>query len=593
MAVPHDADALAWEAARQGMRAQLRELLPSSYGIGSGPINNSQGQSSRVPDIVIYDQTRATSEPSAAGSYSLKSVLAILQFSMELNLTGPDSAMEVIRSVKHLQPYRVIPIVKKEVADLSTRTERIPKQAFPVGIVLARGSLPELEHEERCRHLAEFISQYELGERPDYIYLLDWGVYYRNPALDGRGLKGYELSICREPDHQNAESCYVCKERFFRQHFYYPHMCPRCGDLNYVKRRQTADLRGYVALITGGRLRIGQAAVLKLLRAGATVIVTTRFPHDAARRYASQPDFADWCERLEIYGLDLRQLSGIQRCTAYIQQQYGRLDILINNAAQTVRRPPAFYAHLLEFELLAPDELPAILQPLLKSEQVSMLPPVREREQWSADQQHISIPSLSAERSAALSQIPLIAGDELSNSEHFPPATYDQDGQQLDLRTENSWTMRLQDLSIPEIVEVQLVNSIAPTVLIQQLTPLLRRTQDVKQRPTHIINVSAIEGQFAGHKTGAHPHTNMAKAALNMLTLTMATDLAAEGVAINSVDPGWISQQVPYGQRIAEDKLPLDEVDAAARICDLIFGTAQGGQITAGKFWKDYLVAPW
>ncbi|GCE21783.1 SDR family oxidoreductase [Dictyobacter kobayashii] len=192
-----------------------------------------------------------------------------------------------------------------------------------------------------------------------------------------------------------------------------------------------------------------------------------------------------------------------------------------------------------------------------------------------------------------LSQIPLIAGDEHSDPEHFPPATYDRDGQQLDLRPVNSWTMRLQELSIPEIVEVQLVNSIAPTVLIQQLAPLMRTARSVQPRYTHIINVSAIEGQFAGHKTGAHPHTNMAKAALNMLTLTMATDLAAEGIAINSVDPGWISQQVPYGQRIADHKLPLDEVDAAARICDLIFVAAQGGQAEYGRFWKDYLVAPW
>lgn len=302
MAVPHDVDILAWEAARQGMHAQLRELLPSSYGIGSGPINNAQGHCSHAPDIVIYDKTRAAAEQSAEGSYNLKSVLAVLQFSMALNLAGPDAAIDVIQSVKRLQPYRAIPIAGKEAPDLSTRTERIPKQAFPLGIVLARGPLPELEHEERCLQLAELISLYAIGERPDYIYMLDWDVYYRNPVLDGRGLRGYELGICREPDHQNAERCYTCKERFFRQHFYYLHMCPLCGDLNYVKRRQTADLHGYVGLITGGRLSIGQAAALKLLRAGATIIVTTRFPHDAARRYASESDFADWCERLEIYG---------------------------------------------------------------------------------------------------------------------------------------------------------------------------------------------------------------------------------------------------------------------------------------------------
>ena len=107
-------------------------------------------------------------------------------------------------------------------------------------------------------------------------------------------------------------ACYVCKAEYRRLHLFYDALCPACAELNYEKRFQTADLDGRVALVTGARVKIGYQAALKLLRAGAHVIATTRFPHDAARRYAGEPDFADWGSRLRVHGLDLRHSPSVE-----------------------------------------------------------------------------------------------------------------------------------------------------------------------------------------------------------------------------------------------------------------------------------------
>src|SRR5690348_3962571 len=139
-------------------------------------------------------------------------------------------------------------------------------------------------------------------------------------------------------------------------HFFYDQMCPPCAELNFAKRNQTADLRGRVALVTGGRVKIGYQIALKLLQAGARVVVTTRFPQDAARRFASEPDFADFGGRLQIHGLDLRHTPSVERFCAHVVATETRLDYLISNACQTVRRPAAFYAHLLDAPAPTPIE---------------------------------------------------------------------------------------------------------------------------------------------------------------------------------------------------------------------------------------------
>ena len=164
---------------------------------------------------------------------------------------------------------------------------------------------------------------------------------------------------------KSPRNCYICKVEFIHLHFFYDAMCPECADFNYKKRYQTASLSGQTALITGSRLKIGYQATLMMLRAGARVIATTRFPVDAALRYAAEKDYAQWGDKLQIYGLDLRHTPSIELFCFYIEQNYDRLDILINKAAQTVRRPPAFYAHLMNNEEMPVKELSQNIRSLL------------------------------------------------------------------------------------------------------------------------------------------------------------------------------------------------------------------------------------
>ena len=151
-----------------------------------------------------------------------------------------------------------------------------------------------------------------------------------------------------EPQH-----CYVCKAKYSRVHHFYDQLCPDCADFNFIKRTESADLRGRVALLTGGRVKIGYQAGLKLLRAGASLIVTTRFPRDSAARYAAEPDFGEWSDRLEVFGLDLRHTPSVEAFCQQLLESRERLDFIINNACQTVRRPPGFYSHMMAAETAA------------------------------------------------------------------------------------------------------------------------------------------------------------------------------------------------------------------------------------------------
>lgn len=391
---------------------------------------------------------------------------------------------------------------------------------------------------------------------------------------------------------RDARKCYVCKAEFTRVHGFYDQMCARCAELNWAKRTQTADLRGRVALITGSRVKIGYHAAIKLLRAGAHVIVTTRFPADAATRYAREPDFEAFRDRLEIYGLDLRHTPSVETFTEHVKRKHARLDYLINNACQTVRRPAGFYRHLMESEHRGIGAVDEAARPLLRAYEELR----RERQQGLAhardDRQERDVGLVSA---AALSQVPLLEEDRGEDFALFPAGKLDADLQQVDLRARNSWRLGLSEVPTIELLEVQLVNAIAPFVLNARLRPLMR----LPTRDAHIVNVSAMEGQFyRAWKTDKHPHTNMAKAALNMLTRTSASECIAEGIHMNSVDTGWITDEDPAeisARKVEEHGFspPLDVVDGAARIIDPIFDGVNTGEHKWGLFLKDYVAVPW
>ncbi len=400
------------------------------------------------------------------------------------------------------------------------------------------------------------------------------------------------VGVLEHPDH-----CYVCKEEFLRIHFFYDSMCLKCARFNYAKRIQTAPLDGQVAVITGARLKIGYQAALMMLRAGARVVVTTRFPQDAAVRYTREPDFDAWRDRLQIFGLDLRHSPSVEIFTRHLDRTLDRLDILINNAAQTVRRPPGFYAHLMATEDLPHAALPEQARGLLRSHEqcktaLSAAPGTMWLSEWHASKTN---PALGLTASAALSQIPYKC-DEGAAAEHFPEGKLDADLQQVDLRHQNSWRMTLAEVPTAEMLEVQLVNAVAPFILCAKLKPLMMRDRTDRK---HIVNVSAMEGKFNRHtKTDKHPHTNMAKAALNMMTLTSARDYAKDGIYMNAVDTGWVTDEDPAAisarkQEEHDFQPPLDIVDGAARVCDPFFSGILSGQHSWGNFLKDYLPTSW
>ncbi|WP_062348781.1 SDR family NAD(P)-dependent oxidoreductase [Herbidospora yilanensis] len=352
--------------------------------------------------------------------------------------------------------------------------------------------------------------------------------------------------------------CYVCKAVYGQVHSVYHLLCPACAEENLTRRTARCDLRGRRALVTGGRVKIGFQTALKLLRDGAEVFVTTRFPADAARRYAAVPDAAEWLDRLHVHGVDLLDLPGVAGLLESVHARFDHLDVLVNNAAQTIRRPAAYHREVRAAESL-PLEGPAT--------RISVTTGVS--------------PAALARPDAAPGELEAL----------FPAGLLDETGEPLDLRDRNSWSLRLHEVDAAEWLEVQLVNSFAPFLLTSRLRGLLEASPHPDR---YVVQVSAMEGSFSrANKTVRHPHTNMAKAALNMLTRTAAPDYAASGIHMNSVDTGWCTDERPHPERAASRfRPPLDVIDGAARVYDPVV-RGVGGDPVSGLFLKDYRPVEW
>ncbi len=387
-----------------------------------------------------------------------------------------------------------------------------------------------------------------------------------------------------------SRACYTCKNHYTVVDAFYHQLCPECAALNRAKRDARTDLTGRRALLTGGRAKIGMYIALRLLRDGAQTTITTRFPNDAVRRFAAMSDSADWLHRLRIVGIDLRDPAQVVALADTVAAQ-GPLDILINNAAQTVRRAPGSYAALVEAERTPPPELvdvvtfdrvsdahPAALAGSLASHHTPHAPAFPES--------HRSSPAVTELALTARSASPdrIAAGTAIDAGGLLP-----------DTASVNSWTQRVHEVDAMELLEVQLCNQTAPFILVSRLRPAMAASS---ARRTYVVNVSAMEGQFSrAYKGPGHPHTNMAKAALNMLTRTSAAEmLEQDGILMTAVDTGWITDERPHPTklRLAEEGFhaPLDLADGAARVYDPIV-RGEAGDDLHGCFLKDYAPSNW
>jgi NAD(P)-dependent dehydrogenase (short-subunit alcohol dehydrogenase family) len=390
-----------------------------------------------------------------------------------------------------------------------------------------------------------------------------------------------------------SRACYVCKNHYTQVDAFYHQLCPDCAALNRAKRDARTDLSGRTALLTGGRAKIGMYIALRLLRDGAHTTITTRFPNDAVRRFAAMDDSADWLHRLTIVGIDLRDPAQVVALAESVAEA-GPLDILINNAAQTVRRSPGAYAPLAAAESapLPPGELPEMLtfghtsdaHPSALAGAMAQHPsaqhPLAQHPSAQPSAQAVTALALTA-RSATLERI-------AANT------AIDAGGLVPDLNTVNSWTQLVDEVDPLEMLEVQLCNMTAPFLLVSRLRASMAAAA---ARRKYIVNVSAMEGQFGrGYKGPGHPHTNMAKAALNMLTRTSAGELRGDGILMTSVDTGWITDERPHFTkvRLADEGFhaPLDLVDGAARVYDPIVRGEQGEDVY-GCFLKDFEPIAW
>ncbi|RNL84647.1 SDR family oxidoreductase [Halostreptopolyspora alba] len=376
-----------------------------------------------------------------------------------------------------------------------------------------------------------------------------------NADADSRRVIG-ELAVARP--------CYVCRAPYRLVSWDYHRLCPDCAEYNRRRRHARCSLRGRRAVVTGGRIKIGFHTAVKMLRDDAEVVVTTRFPRDAARRFAAVPDSAEWLPRLRVYGVDFLDPAAVDSFLADLHRRFDHLDILVNNAAQTIRRPTAYYREVRAGER----------EPLTGS--------AAEVDVASADTDHRLDTGTPA-------------GTVAPAPEWFPAGRVDESGEPVDLRPRNSWRLRAHEVDPAEWLECHVVNAFVPFVLTARLRGLLESSPWPDR---YVVQVSAMEGAFSsrGYKSRHHPHTNMAKASLNMLTRTSAVDYAASGIHMNSVDTGWVTEESPHpiktSLREAGLRPPLDVVDGAARVYDPVVRGVNGDPVS-GRFLKDYQAVEW
>lgn len=399
--------------------------------------------------------------------------------------------------------------------------------------------------------------------------------------------------------------CYICKTNFTGDniHPFYSNLCKICGDYNYSFRTMKLDFNGRIAVVTGGRVKIGFYIVLKLLSYGTKVIITSRFPKDTLLKFQKEKDYEQWKNNLLIYPIDFRIFESTVKFVKFLTENFPHIDILINNAAQTIRRTTSYYKYLLPIEtqnLKKEDEMKIVKNDFINLK--NQLEAAKSERDPTKESNSLVALAQSTEDKATLPLSVIASQIRIMEEKEQPHKTMiGNDGQTYDFsQGKSSWNMELDEVPFQEFTEVQIINTWTPYYLCVKLKPLMMKSPFPDK---YIVNVSSVEGIFNHFKRTSHPHTNMAKAALNMMTRTCGAYYKNYGIYMTSVDTGWVSPMNEMN-RLMDDKakeayekefcnVPLDELDGAMRVLHPIIEGIKNKKYMYGILLKDYQKSAW
>jgi NAD(P)-dependent dehydrogenase (short-subunit alcohol dehydrogenase family) len=398
-----------------------------------------------------------------------------------------------------------------------------------------------------------FVQDSQKNQQQDFLKTYENGDY----------LKIRNSQKVKYPEIEQKRVCYNCKKWHDMNYTFsrYKYMCFDCGIYNYKMEKEIADMTNMTAFITGIRHTIGYSLALKMLRNNCTVIGTSRFPMCALYNYQQESDYDLWKDRLIICQCDFLNIDSVNK-TIELVKSY-KPHIIINNACQTVRPSRGYYERVIGVETELKKRIICDKQENLGNNQIIKVETdIAHVNQWS------KLHNISKVEVGTDFIIPV------NSMRNIKDLTLDP--------INNSWHLQLEQVSMTELLEVNAINQIVPTIIIQQLLEHM-------SKPAFIIQVSAKEGTFASNKKsemGMHPHTNMCKAGMNMLIRTLY-ESKKPGYYFYAVDPGYVS-----GPNLDDQDYPLSADDGAQRCIYPIISYMKGKPLEQGH-WKNYKLRSW
>lgn len=511
------------------------------------------------------------------------------------------------RAIRMAQYNGLVTILKSSLQNMGTPSKHEPLPYPPTSL-----SIPTRQDFRVALEVLEFCSKSE--DQPISMRMpLEDVLRILKDKVEGNIVATEGLTETVKPpttSRSRQKVCYICQYLLLTHHPQYPSLCRPCGDYNLsssaLSLPDALHLEGKTALVTGGRLNLGFRTALRLLRCGAKVIVSTRYPRDAEVRYMQETDHLKWRDHLHVIGADFRAANDVFQLVhltkGVLEGWHGgrnaKLDILINNAAQTLTDSVKKEDSAVQRESKLRLESPFPGNELLLAKD-SYTPRIRGGVHYSKSLTSTSVHYLESTPKDINRASNQTSGTDSAGSE-------DCSLRQNDPNLKSSWSQSLHEVPYEDVISAHSVNTFVPLILLRELLPCmgipktdLVSTERTSKPAAYVINVTSREGIFesspqSSAKNGKHVHTNLTKAALNMLTETEAAPAWRERrVAINSVDPGFMSAapevEERWKQREGKEwQCPIGWEDGAGRVLWPIAVSESGDGAVWGRFLKHF-----